>query len=122
MEMTIVIRRPAAERGAPGNKAVAAMKENESAATKAITRRSEMHPTLLPPALQRRRAAVIVNVNVIVTIARNGLVRPEPWSRTTEKRNGAEIPLAKTWNDLLIAGETRTRTKNVTVNTGRLPK
>jgi hypothetical protein len=119
VEMTIEIRRPAAERGAPGNEAVAAgktMKANDSAATKTITRRSEMDPAMLPPALQRRRAAVIV----IVTIARNGLVRPEPRSRTTEERNGGEIPLAKTWNDLLIAGETRT--KNVIVNTRRLPK
>jgi hypothetical protein len=96
------------------------MKENESVAAKSITRRSEMDPALLPLALQRRRAALIANVNVIVTIARNGPVRLEPRSWMTEERNGAEIPLAKTWNALLIVSETRT--KNVTVNTGRLPK
>jgi hypothetical protein len=79
--------------------------------TKMTTRRIEMD-------LRKRQAVAIV----IVTTVEKRFVRPvEIQSRTTEERNGAEIPLAKTsWNDLPISYEKKT--KNVPGITGRPPR
>jgi len=79
--------------------------------TKMTTRRIEMD-------LRKRRAVAIV----IVTTVERRFVRPvEIQSQTTEERNGAEIPPAKTtWNDLPIVDEIKT--KNVPEISGRLPR